>query len=216
MYGSRISKKRKGWGPNIYWDFLEDYYEGEVVMKTKLENKVMKDGQFGFSLLELLLVVGVGALLLLAGISTYRLVTSGNSVNDATRLLTTIKTETQRIYQGQAQYDGLDNVLLNNAGAFPSGVVSGAGAAAQPKHPWGGNITVGVTNAPANDQFIITFTGIPTEACIKLGQAFDASDTDFVGVNINGNGQTANPTPATVSNDCTTGGTTANVDWIFF
>ena len=182
-------------------------------MKTKLENGVMKDNQSGFSLLELLLVVGVGALLLLAGISTYRLVTSGNSVNDATRLLTTIKTETQRIYQGQAQYTGLNNALLNNAGAFPSGVVDGAG---QPKHSWGNNIDVAVSNAPANDQFTITFTNIPAEACIKVGQAFDASDTDFVGVDINGNGQTPNPTPATVNADCTTAGADATVVWEFF
>lgn len=182
-------------------------------MKTKLENKVMKDGQSGFSLLELLLVVGVGALLLLAGISTYRLVTSGNSVNDATRLLTTIKTETQRIYQGQAQYAGLDPTLLNNAGAFPSGVVDGAGI---PKHPWGGNIDIRPSGTAANDTFFIEFTGIPEEACIKIGQAFDSSDTDFLQVDINGT-TSVDPDPGFVSAQCTAPATgIATVIWEFY
>ena len=51
----------------------------------------MKKTQSGFSLLELLLVVGVGALLLLAGLATYRLVSEGNNVNAATQMLNTLK-----------------------------------------------------------------------------------------------------------------------------
>ncbi len=152
--------------------------------------------QSGFSLLELLLVVGVGALLLLAGLATYRLVTEGNNVNSATQLLNTMKTQVQRTFQSQGGYDvgsdGDDLVpLLTNAGAFPSGTLNLAG---NPIDPWGNTITI-TQVGDDGESFAITLSSLPQSACLKLGQAFNpVTDPDVAQVDI-GSTSTTNFTP---------------------
>lgn len=142
--------------------------------------------QSGFSLLELLLVVGVGALLLLAGLATYRLVTEGNNVNAATQLLNTLKTQVQRTFQSQGGYyvggDGQDLVpILTNSGAFPSGTLNLAGV---PIDPWGQVIVIEQEGANG-EAFEITISNLPQSACLKLGQAFDPiRDPDVAQVTI--------------------------------
>jgi type II secretory pathway pseudopilin PulG len=154
----------------------------------------------GFSLLELLLVVGVGALLLLAGIATYRLVTQGTSVNEAVRVLTTLKEKTQRAYQGQRSYGtpGTDLVpTLVTMRAFPAGVLDGNDT---PRHPWGDTIGIAV-NANAQ-QFDITFTGVPTDGCVNLGTTFDNDDTDFVQLRVGGTPVTGELNATTLAGVC--------------
>src|SRR5688572_7331469 len=88
-----------------------------------------KRGAKGFSLLELLLVVAVGAVLILAGLGAYRLVTENNNTNQATRLITTLKQQIQQAYQGQASY-GTGNIIddLVSLRALPSDIgTSGTG-----------------------------------------------------------------------------------------
>lgn len=137
----------------------------------------------GFSLLELLLVVAVGAVLLLAGLGTYRLVTQNNNINDAIRILNVLKQQTQRAYQGDGQYpgsstapEGLEETLID-LNAFPAGVLAGT----TPRHPFGGVIEID----GRGETFTITLTNIDQSTCISIGQAFStASDPDFVGLDI--------------------------------
>lgn len=166
----------------------------------------------GFSLLELLLVVGVGALLLLAGIATYRLVTQGTSVNEAVRVLTTIKEKTQRAFQGQRGYgtSGADLVpTLVTMKAFPAGVLDGDDI---PRHSWGGEIDIEVnTNS---QQFDITFNGVPTDACVNLGTTFDADDTDFVELSVGGAAVTGELNATTLSSACSQDSN--DLTWTFY
>ncbi|MCB9979184.1 MAG: prepilin-type N-terminal cleavage/methylation domain-containing protein [Rhodospirillales bacterium] len=144
-----------------------------------------RKAESGFSLLELLLVVGVGALLLLAGIATYRLVTQGNDVNDAVRVLTTIKSQTQKAYQGQNGYGaaGTDLVpILVAMQAFPAGVLDSTDT---PRHPWGDTIVIESSTVTGDTRsFDLTFTNVPSDACINLGTTFDSRDTDFLGLSV--------------------------------
>jgi prepilin-type N-terminal cleavage/methylation domain-containing protein len=191
----------------FFYGSLMDMQEGHE-MHTDLTVQNTRETEKGFSLLELLLVVGVGALLLLAGIGTYQLVTSGSTANNAVRLLATIKQQSQRAYQGQSAYDADMLPTLIAMQAFPSGVVSGAVA----NDPWGGAITVGAAANPTN--FTVTFPAVPSAACIQIGTAFTESDTDFVSLDIGG--AAINPvTTAAVAAACGAGGT-ASMAWTFF
>lgn len=175
----------------------------------------------GFSLLELLLVVGVGALLLLAGIGTYQLVSSGNTTNEAVRLIATIKQQTQRAFQGQPNYGAGAGVGANDLTptlvamqAFPSGVVT----AGVPRDPWGGAMDLSSdTSTNAGDSFSITFPAVPTASCTQVGTAFTESDTDFVALNAAGTVfNTANPvTTAALATACSSAATVA-MTWTFF
>lgn len=134
-------------------------------------NKTRKQKQSGFTLLELLLVVGVGALLLIGGIATYRLVVEGNKVSEATRLLLRIKSEAQNLYANQADYNGLNNALLQNLDVLPP----------SSDHPFNDAITVQPANG--NAQFSVTFANVPETACVKLGrQITDPDDVDSLNV----------------------------------
>jgi prepilin-type N-terminal cleavage/methylation domain-containing protein len=143
-------------------------------------NNLQRDSQKGFSLLELLLVVAVGAVLILAGLSAYRLVSENNNVNESLRLLNTLKQQVQTAYQGEGEYTGNINNTLIDLRAFPDGVLTSSG---QARHPFGGDINF---NANGNT-FDIVFTGVGRAACIAVGQAFDStSDSDLADFQIDG------------------------------
>ena len=175
----------------------------------------------GFSLLELLLVVGVGALLLLAGIGTYQLVTAGSTANEAVRLIATVKQQTQRAFQGQATYgaNGTDLVpTLVAMQAFPSGVVNAAGV---PLDPWGGAMTGLAAQSPAGaagDSFTITFPAVPTSSCIQIGTAFTENDTDFISLVVNGAApfNVANPITTAALTPLCGGAAAVPMVWQFF
>lgn len=143
--------------------------------------------QKGFSLLELLLVVAVGAVLILAGLAAYRLVSENNNVNEAMRLLNTLKQQVQTAYQGEGQYTATNAemiALLRDLRAFPAGVLNAAGDTAN--HPFGGTVTFEGTD----QVFTISFNEVRRSACIAIGQAFDVTaDSDLSAFEIDG----ANP-----------------------
>lgn len=130
----------------------------------------------GFTLLELLLVVGVGALLIIGGIATYRMVVEGTRVNDSVRILTTIKQEAQQLYQGQNNYGaaGADlTPILQNIKALPNSLL----------HPFNDAITV--TVAGDNTHFEVDFANVPSSACNKLAKSM-LEPTDVEQISIGG------------------------------
>ena len=165
-----------------------------------------RKNEAGFTLLELLLVVGVGAILLLAGIATYRLVTAGNNINEANKLVQTIKQQVQRLYQGQTSY-GTANITANlvNAGIFPASALNGT----TPVTPWNSNITVtGATNT-----FTIQFAALPEDACIQLATTDLGDDPDFVDITVGTTVSTVTPTLAAADTAC---GASTAILWEFF
>lgn len=174
----------------------------------KKEMMKFRREEAGFTLLELLLVVGVGSILLLAGIGTYRLVTAGNNANEANRLVATIKQQVQNLYQGQTSYGTGDiESILIDTGAFPPSALDAARTSAQT--PW--NTNIDVTGATAN--FTITFEDLPQDACINLARLEIANDPDFVSIDINTTNLTTLPSPEDAQAACASGG---DITWTFF
>ena len=139
-----------------------------------------KQTEAGFTLLELLLVVGVGALLLIGGIATYRLVSEGNKVTDTTRLIMTVRNEAQTLSQGQG-YAGVQTALED------AKIITTA-----QKNAFGGDFKV-TGDAAA---LTITVDKLPVNACRKL--AMSVKDQ---GVKLNG----AQPPIDLASTPCTAG-----------
>ena len=170
--------------------------------------KFTKQMQKGFSLLELLLVVAVGAILILAGLAIYRNVTSQTQVNEASRLLNVLKQETQKLYQGEGTYDAAGtnlNEVLINANAVPSANVTGANTINSP-------FDQAVNVESAGTTFTITYEAVPQGACINMGRLYTANDPDFQQVVIDGTPLTA-PTVAEVNNNCSDTG--SDMVWTF-
>ncbi len=164
--------------------------------------------QKGFSLLELLLVVAVGAILILAGLAIYRNISQNTEVNEASRLINVLKQESQRIFQGEPAYTGLTNTVLTNANVVPAKYTTGAGVITT---PFNTVITVTV-NGTNIDEFDILVNNVPQEACLKLGLEYTVNDSDFVSVTIGTTTITA-PTVSNVNTAC--GATGGNITWVF-
>jgi len=171
----------------------------------------------GFSLLELLLVVGVGALLLLAGIGTYRLVTEGNNINNATQLLATLKQQTQRAFRGQATYGNAGDDLvpiLVDLRAVPADVVTGPDGSEELVHPFGGSITITVgSSAGAGQSFVVTFEDVNQATCIQMGALYSQdNDSDFIEFTAGGSAVTDTDL-VTLQAACTDD---ADISWEFY
>ena len=170
--------------------------------------KVNTNKQKGFSLLELLLVVAVGAILILAGLAIYRNVTNQTQVNEASRLVNVLKQESQKLWQGEGTYgaagDDMNETLIN-ANAVPNRYVTGANTINSPF-----DTAVNVTSAGTT--FTITVAAVPQGACINLGTLYNANDPDFASVSIGGTVQ-AEPTVAFVNANCDAAG--SDMIWTF-
>ena len=139
--------------------------------------------QAGFSLLELLLVVAVGAVLILAGLGAYRLVSENNNSNQALRLVTTLKQQVQQAYQGQASYGPNAGIVddLVSLRALPSDLATnGTGDSMTAKGQYGAITIIG-----NGTTFSIQFANVSKGACIKLGQQFKPQNAnDFVSLKV--------------------------------
>ncbi len=178
-------------------------------MTTKLTNT---RGAKGFSLLELLLVVAVGAVLILAGLGAYRLVSENNNANQAIRQLTTLKQQVQQTFQGQASYGTTATLLttMDSLRAVPPDMAI-TGLATGSLRGSLGPVTVTV---PSNvNTFQITYTQIPRSSCVKLAQLFTpetSSDLQTFTINTS---VPANYTQTTLATSCTA--TNNTLVWTF-
>lgn len=168
----------------------------------------------GFTLLELLLVIGVAALLLIGGIATYRLVSDGNKTTEATRLLLTIRQESQVIAQQQGgKYDDIefDSTASNTSSPL---VITGV-LRDQQRNPFNGDIFIDPVTSPAG--LSVTFTNVSQSACLKMMQAVN-NPTEVISVGAGTTTYTAasGDLPMTAADAATACNQPLNeVEWIF-
>lgn len=131
----------------------------------------------GFSLLELLLVLGIIAALIVGAFIIYPKVQTSVQTNRELKNLAAIKANIDSLYTGKSDYTGLNTVSLAQANVFPddmtskgnSSISSGGRLIYLPKNVWGGDVTVSMYNTV--NYYQITYMNVPIESCIKLAQA---------------------------------------------
>lgn len=169
----------------------------------------------GFTLLELLLVIGVAALLLIGGIATYRLVSDGNKATEATRLLLTLRQEAQVMAQQQGgNYEGISFDSTTDSASSPL-VVSGIVRNNQ-RNPFNGAIFVD-PEGTGNVNLRVEFENITQAACVRLVQAVNnPNDVRSVAVNGSEIASAATDFPINAADAATACANTASsVTWIF-
>ncbi len=170
-----------------------------------------KSKQQGFTLLELLLVVGIAAILIVAGITTYNLVNKSNQINEATRLVNTLMDQTRRMSSGTGTYVGALEDALWNTGSVPARY-RGATVAIGITSPFDQTAAaVAVVPAGGGANFQLTMQ-IPPAYGAELAQNFNpAQSNDLVSVQVCGgaaltaatvNGNPALMSAATISTRC--------------
>lgn len=172
-----------------------------------------KSKQKGFTLLELLLVVGIAAILIVAGITTYNLVNKSNQINETTRLVHTIMDQFRRLYAGTGTYAGTAaaaETALWNSGSVPARY-RGATAAIGIITPFQADANA-FTITPNGATFTVGLR-VPPAYAPELAQNFNpGTSNDLVSIQVCGGAvinaaNAANLSAAALSATC--GGTTA-------
>ena len=132
----------------------------------------------GFSLIELLLVLGVIAILLVASFVIYPQVSHANRVKTETTNLAAIQASTRSLFAHSGGNYALlppevSTATLNNARVFPAGMNGGDYTTGAIRHSWDGLVSVHATNfshagIPVGRGFSINYMDMPSQACVDM------------------------------------------------
>jgi type II secretory pathway pseudopilin PulG len=159
----------------------------------------------GFSLIELLLVIGFIAGALVLAFVTYPKVQATNRANVEAQHITIFSGGIKNLYATAQNFATLTNTVLLQAKIVPDDL-----QVADPliTNIWGGAITV--APAAGNLSYTITYAGVPRSECVKLGTSVSVN---FLKLTIQGTtifdrtatGGSVNLDPALVSATCVDG-----------
>lgn len=124
----------------------------------------MKNQYKGFSLLELLLVLGIiTALIVSAFIIFPKLKSSANAKAEASNL-NTINAGIKELYNSQATYIGLNNTVAIQAKVVPDNIIKGGDIVTS----FGGEVII--DNLTLSDGYVyyITYVDVPPDVCINM------------------------------------------------
>lgn len=131
----------------------------------------------GFSLIEMLLVLGVLAVLLVAAFVVYPRVRDASRANIEVTNLTLIKANIQNLYAAKmGDYTGLYTSTANQARVFPESMNSGVYTGQEIQSAWGGVVRAQVLpNADAamaaGKGFTIDYYSVPSAVCLGIVSA---------------------------------------------
>ena len=138
-----------------------------VLLNSKRKSKK------GFSLLELLLVLGIIAALVVAAFIVYPKVQASQRAQAESNNITTIQAGVKALYTSASSFTGLTNTVAVQAKIFPNNMLSGTGNTAKPINAFKGNVTlVAAATGPssaAGSSFTITY--VPAAECVKIATA---------------------------------------------
>ncbi|HCK7688078.1 TPA: prepilin-type N-terminal cleavage/methylation domain-containing protein [Salmonella enterica] len=107
-----------------------------VLLNSKRKSKK------GFSLLELLLVLGIIAALVVAAFIVYPKVQASQRAQAESNNIATIQAGVKALYTSASSFTGLTNTVAVQATIFPDNMLSGTGNAAKPINAFKGNVTL--------------------------------------------------------------------------
>lgn len=149
---------------------------GKTMKKMNFKSRAKSAG---FSLIELLLVIGFIAGALVLAFVTYPKVQATNRANLESQHLTVLASGIKNLYSTTKNFSSLNNETLINSKIIPDDMPANGTAIG---NVWGGDVTI-ASEAGSNDlRYRITYTGVPKAECVKLATGVS---TNFVRATIN-------------------------------
>lgn len=162
--------------------------------------------QRGFSLVEVLLVLGIIAILAIAAFIIYPQVMSSSRANTEQTNIISITADTKNLFQGRYGATGANLLpIINQGGGIPNSMNGGdTSAGAIITSSWGGGVSL-VTVAAANggSAFALTYDDVPYNICQKL---IPGVLPNFDSVVVGATTLTRNSVPADIITACGTAG----------
>ncbi|AUT94412.1 prepilin-type N-terminal cleavage/methylation domain-containing protein [Citrobacter freundii] len=140
--------------------------------KTVLINS--KRNKKGFSLLELLLVLGIISALVVAAFIVYPKVQASQRAQAESNNIATIQAGVKALYTSASSFTGLTTSVAVQAKIFPDNMlsVSGSDTAAKPINAFKGDVLVASDSTgpskTSGSSFTITYKNVPAAECTKI------------------------------------------------
>ncbi|HAT7491862.1 TPA: prepilin-type N-terminal cleavage/methylation domain-containing protein [Raoultella ornithinolytica] len=136
-----------------------------VLIKRKKSKK-------GFSLLELLLVLGIIAALVVAAFIVYPKVQASQRAQAESNNIATIQAGVKALFTSASSFTGLTNSVAVQAKIFPDNMLSGSGSSAKPINAFKGDVTLEAAatgpSGTGGSSFTITYNNVPASECTKI------------------------------------------------
>jgi type II secretory pathway pseudopilin PulG len=156
----------------------------------------------GFTLVEILLVVGFIALASIGIYAVYNKVTTTSKANEENRNLQTLKTGIKQLYGNQGTFTGLTETVIRNSRLAPQQM--NTGTAGGLINMFGGSVTIAPLTFGSFSGFRITSNEIPGDVCVKLVAATSGTFEQITaaGTIVKPIGANNPPNPATITTAC--------------
>ncbi|KGA42818.1 prepilin-type N-terminal cleavage/methylation domain-containing protein [Pectobacterium versatile] len=138
----------------------------------------------GFSLLELMLVLGVITGLIVSAFMIYPKAQAAQRAEIEVKNITAIQAGVKALYTSAPNYSGLNNTVALNANVFPDSMLSGEGNERKIVNSFKGDVDL----IASGNIFYIVYYSVPSAECVRL---LYAVRNNFNTVVINGLGITA-------------------------
>jgi len=153
-------------------------------MRNNIEmpKQVRHDDMQGRSMVEMLGVLAIIGVLSAGGLAGYSKAMFKHKLNTTMEQVTMLVTNIRTAYGSQRLYTGLNLAKARQLGAVPASI------GADGKNPFKGSIVIGTSKARATaadaTAFLVTYSGLPKEACIALATADfgGGAGSGFIGV----------------------------------
>lgn len=133
-------------------------------------HKVKKE--LGFSLIELLLVIGFISGALVLAFATYPKVQSSNRANVEVQHLIVMAGGIKNLYATSKTYNTLSNNVAIGANVVPNDMKQGGPGIIN--NVWGGNVDI-VPSGASDSTYTITYASVPSSECTKLATSLSVN-----------------------------------------
>lgn len=144
---------------------------------------INKKNNGGFSLIELLLVIGFIAGALVLAFITYPKIQATSRANTTSQQLTVISAGIKNLYATAKNFNSLTLDVLNNAKLLPEDMATIGAPITSLSNVWGGDLVISPANGDRH--YIIALTAVPKAECVKLGTGVS---TNFLKLHIDAAG----------------------------
>ena len=142
----------------------------------------MKKTIKGFTLTEVLLTLGVAAIIIIIIFLAYPKVRASQYIDQESRNIASIKSGVRSLYTVKPSYEGLSNKVAAYAEIIPPIMIQ-SNTSYTLRSAWGGSVTIyssdyGITKT-ADSSFTIIYNSVPADVCAKL-VATDAGEMSAI------------------------------------
>lgn len=160
----------------------------------------MRVNESGRSMIEMLGVLAIIGVLSVGGIAGYSKAMTKYKTNKVVDQMTMIVTNIRTLYAQQTSYNGLTNAAAINMGVIPDEMGTNASTGTL-VNAFAGQVYIShaklssnsTTDPHADKAFVLTYSGLPREACVTLatGDWGSGSSAGLVGIGAYGTAKTA-------------------------